>query len=166
MQGAQPRGASVTSGAVSAFEALAAGDVTINTVAMPALASGVSAAGRVTQLVDAINSLKRVTGVVAVKVTSTTFKLTASVDIVVATLAGAATLSNTGLTAGTTAKTLVLLLTRAAFGKNVSGSDHDIIKLGGQEINVKHAKAMGLLDQIGTTTIEYTPPAAPTRVDA
>jgi hypothetical protein len=159
----------VTSGTVSAFEALGSGDVTINTVAIPALGSGVSSAGRVTQLVDAINALRSVTGVLAVKVTSTTFALHSSIDIVIAALGGTATLGNTGLTAATTDADagLTTLATRIAFGSAPAATDADIIKVGGQEINVKHAKAMGLLGRVGTTDIEFTMPRpAATRVDA
>lgn len=166
MNGTAPKGASVTSGAVSTFAALSAGNVTINTVAIPAIAGGANAVAQVDQLVAVINSMRHVTGVQATRVTTTTFKLEAGVDIVVAALGGTATLANTGLTAGTTAKTAVLLATRHVHGSSVSGSDQDIVKQGNVEINVKHARAMGLLGRQGATDIELSGSAVATRVNA
>src|SRR6185369_18018735 len=96
LQGTPPTGASVTSGTVSTFAALSAGNVTINTVAIPAIVGGANAAAQVDQLVAAINSMFSQTGVEATKVTSTTYKLQAGVNIVVAALTGTATLANTG----------------------------------------------------------------------
>lgn len=164
--GTSPKGASVTSGVVSTFAALSAGNVTINTVAIPAIAGGANAVAQVDQLVNAINSMFHSTGVQAERVTSTTFKLNGGVSIVVAALGGTATLANSGLTAGTTALVPVLLATRHVHGTGVSGSDADIIKQGNVEINVAHAKRMGLLARQGVVDVELTGAAVATRVNA
>jgi len=163
--GTPPRGASVTSGVISTFTAITAGHITINTVAMPALGAAADAATRTQDLVDAINSMFSVTGVRAVRVTATTYSLNASVPIVVAALGGTATLANCGLTAGTTAVSSTPLLTsRKAHGSSAAGSDAEVVLYGGNAINVKHAKAMGLLDRVGSTDVEIAPAAAYTRV--
>ena len=164
--GTSPRGASVTSGTVSTVTAIGAGDITLNTVALPAIAAAATAAERVDQLIAAVNSLTSQHGIVAQKVTSTTYKLGRGDDIIVAALAGTATLANCGLTAATTAATTNLLDTRKAFGSSVSGSDQEVIVYGGQEIDVKSAKSMGLMDRIAGADVEITPAATPTRTDA
>src|SRR5574340_7244 len=98
-------GAAVTSGAISTLTAITAGDITVNTVPLPAIGAAADANTRVDQLVAAFNSVKDLTGIVAVKVSGTTYELTASVSIVIAALGATATLANCGLTAGTTAFT-------------------------------------------------------------
>jgi len=179
LHGTPPVGASVTSGTISTFSAVGAGDVTINTVAMPAMGAVASAAARCDQIVAAINSMQNVTGILAVKVTTTTFKLQASVAIVVAALGGTATLANTGLTAGTTALGAMSILdTRKQFGTNKTPSAQDVVKVGNGWMTVANALELGLLvvvngnpvdggfdDRAGI--IEQTQAAqTPTRVDA
>lgn len=154
--GGVPMGASVTSGTISTFTAIGAGDVTINTKAMPAMAAAATAAARCDQLVGAINSMFTSTGVRACKVTATTFKLCASVAIVVAALAGTATLANCGLTAGTTAYSAgTMAASRKAFGSDVSGTDADVVKWGSMEIPVHHAKELGLMDYVAGADVYY-----------
>jgi hypothetical protein len=154
-------GASVTSGAISAVTAIGAGDIKVNTVSVPAMSAAASNEARVDQLVAAINSIATLTGVVAVKVTSTTYKLTASQNIVIAALAGTATLANCGLTAATTAFAAgAILSTRKQFGTNKSGSDDDVVAFGKQWITVREAKELGLLDTLAGADVEVAPVAA------
>lgn len=145
--------------------ALAAGDVTINTVAMPAVAAGGDEA-RVDALVAAVNSMFSQTGVRAVKVTAATYALHASVDIVTEALAGAATLANTGLVLlgeTTSASAGTLQASRQAFGKDVSGTDTDIVEpIAGFEVPVHHAKELGLMDYVAGADVYYDGAAAPT----
>jgi len=169
LHGTPPTGASVTSGTISAHAALSAGDVTINTKAVPAFADPGTNAAQCDALVAAINAIQNQTGVLAVKVTSTTFKLQASKNIVVAALAGAATLANTGLTAATTnVGAMSILDTRKAFGTNpASPSDFDIVQYGNQWIQMSEAVELGLIFRLPDGTYGQTQAAAaPTRVDA
>lgn len=166
LQGSLPVGAIFTSGTVSAFGAITAGHVTLNTIAMPAIDAVADAAARVDQLVTLFNQYADQTGVRAEKVTSVTYRLKAGVDIVIAALGATANAANTGLTAGTTAKTDVLMATRKAFGSGSANDDTAIVKLGSMEVTVAAAKKMGLIDRIAGTDVELQGAQTPTRTDA
>lgn len=166
-QGALPEGASVTSGTISGTGAISAGGVTINTVALPAVGAAASAAARCDQMVDAVNFMSGVTRVFAEKVTATTFRLWSRENIVVAALAGGATTANCGLTAGTTNYSAPAInATRKQFGTDVTPTDADIVKLGGQEITVAAMKKMGRMERIGSNDAYIRAPQTPTRTDA
>lgn len=166
LQGTPPTGASVTSGTVSTFAALSAGNITINTVAVPAIPGGANAAAQVDQLVAAINSVYSQTGVEATKVTSTTYKLQAGVNIVVAALAGTATLANTGLTAGTTTATEVLIASRKQFGTNKTPSDEDVVNYGNGWMTVRAARKAGFITTVAGADVDVQKAQTPTRTDA
>jgi hypothetical protein len=166
LHGTPPTGASVTSGAVSAAGAITAGGITLNTVAIPAIAGGADAPTQVDQLVAAINSMQNVTGILAVRVTTTTFKLQSTAPLVVAALGGGATLANSGLTAGTTAATPPLLGTRKQFGTNANGSDEDVIAYGNQWMTLRAAGHMGLVQKVNGVYVENQPAQASTRVNS
>lgn len=167
LQGARLKGASVVSGTVSAFTEVTAGHITVNTIVFPVVPAVASVTLRVDQLVAMFNDHSALTGVRAVRTTSSTFTLYASVPIVIA-LGATGTVARCGLSAATTAATLVLLLdaNRVAFGTNAEGSDNDIVSLGGMTFTVKQAKAMGLADTLAGADVELEGAATPTRTDA
>jgi flagellin len=94
--------ATVTGVAASAFTAIVAGDLTINTVSVGGVDLDASATERAAGIRNAINSVADQTGVYATNDTATTVTLTSSAPIVVG-LASTATTATTGLTAATTA---------------------------------------------------------------
>ena len=164
--GTPPRGASVTSGVISTLTAITAAHITLNSVALPAIGVAANANERVDQLVAAVNSLTSQHGIVAVKVSTTTYSLNRGASIIVAALGGTATLANCGLTAATTAATTALLATRKAHGSSTSGSDQEVVVFGNQQITVKVAKNIGILDRVAGADVELSPAATPTRVNA
>lgn len=93
--------AQVTGVAATATTAITAGDLTINTVSVGAIATAGSATERAAQIRDAINSVADQTGVYARNDTATTLTLVSTGDITIG-LAGTATTATTGLTAATT----------------------------------------------------------------
>ncbi|MFY9976422.1 MAG: flagellin [Chromatiaceae bacterium] len=93
--------AQVTGVAATATTAITAGDLTINTVSVGAIATASSATERAAQIRDAINSVADQTGVYARNDTATTLTLVSTGDITIG-LAGTATTATTGLTAATT----------------------------------------------------------------
>jgi flagellin len=95
--------AQVTGAAASAFTAITAGDLTINTVSVGPIAADTNAANRAASIAAAVNSISGTTNVYATVLNSTQVTLTNSSggDIVIG-LAGTATLATTGLTAATT----------------------------------------------------------------
>jgi len=96
--------AAVTGVAATAFTAITAGDLTINTVSVGGVAADTSATERAAGIRDAINSIADQTGVYATNDTATTVSLTSTNAIVVGLAAAStATLATTGLTAATTA---------------------------------------------------------------
>ncbi|MGQ0528867.1 MAG: flagellin [Panacagrimonas sp.] len=96
--------ATVTGAAASAFTGITAGDLTINTVSVGAIAADTSATERAASIRTAVNSVSDQTGVYAVNDTATTVTLVSTSAAVVVAHAGAtATAATTGLTAGTTA---------------------------------------------------------------
>jgi len=98
--------ASVTGAAATAFTAVTAGDLTINGVAVGAVALDVDAATRATGLIEAINAVATQSGVIAYAASATTVQLVGEADIVVAFAGGSASAATTGLTAATTAATV------------------------------------------------------------
>ncbi len=96
--------AQVTGAAASAFTAITAGDLTINTVSVGAIAADTNAANRASSVMAAVNSYASQTGVYATILASapTQVVLSSSSAITVG-LAGTATTATTGLTAATTA---------------------------------------------------------------
>lgn len=145
MNGASPQGASVTSGTVSTFGAITAGHIILNGVTFPVVPAVASAAARVDQLIARINSYTSQTGVVARKVTTTTYKLEAGVAIT-ATLGATATVASCGfVTAINASLTPVILATRRALGTGANTGNAAIVQIGNQWIDVKSAKAMGYL---------------------
>jgi hypothetical protein len=167
-KGTAPRGASVTSGTVSAGTAITAAHIEINGVAFPAVALAADAATRVDQLVALINSYFTLTGVWAEKVTSTTYKLLSGAAIT-ATLGASATVATFGFATSISdpldGQSLLAGSNRVKFGSGVVSGDDAYINYGSQDINVKHAKAMGLLGSALGADIEMTPAATPTRTD-
>ncbi len=97
--------ASVTGAAATAFTAIAAGDLTINTVSVGAVALDTSATERAAGIRDAINSVADQTGVYARNDTATTVTLVSTTGNIVIGLATTATTATTGLTAATTTAT-------------------------------------------------------------
>lgn len=97
--------ASVTGAAATAFTAIAAGDLTINTVSVGAIALDTSATERAAGIRDAINSVADQTGVYARNDTATTVTLVSTTGNIVIGLATTATTATTGLTAATTTAT-------------------------------------------------------------
>ncbi len=98
--------ASVTGAAATAFTAITAGDLTINTVSVGAVALDTSATERAAGIRDAINSVADQTGVYARNDTATTVTLVSTTGNIVVAFAGAsATTATTGLTAATTTAT-------------------------------------------------------------
>ncbi|MDJ0882352.1 MAG: flagellin [Gammaproteobacteria bacterium] len=93
--------AQVTGAAATAFTAITAGDLTINTVSVGGVTADTSATERAAGVRDAINSVSDQTGVYATNDTGTTITLTSTDDIVIG-LGGTATTATTGLTAATT----------------------------------------------------------------
>ncbi len=98
--------ATVTGVAATAFTAITAGDLTINTVSVGAIAANASATERAGAVRDAINSVAAQTGVYATTDTPTTVTLSSTSAITIG-LAGTATTATTGLTAATTATSSV-----------------------------------------------------------
>ena len=96
--------AQVTGAAASAFTAITAGDFTINTVSVGAIAADTNAANRASSVMAAVNSYASQTGVYATILASapTQVVLSSSSAITVG-LSGTATTATTGLTAATTA---------------------------------------------------------------
>jgi hypothetical protein len=165
--GTPPSGASVTSGTISTVTAIGAGDIKVNTISVPAMDAADDANARVDQLVAAINTIYPLTGVFAEKVTTSTYRLKAGVNIVIAALTGTATLANCGLTAATTNKTdPALLASRKQFGTNATGSDGDVVMHGNQSIPMKAAREMGLLQTVAGSTVQMQGAQTPTRTDA
>lgn len=160
LKGSAPRGASVTSGTVSAGTAITAGHIIIAGFTFPAVPLAGSASARVDQLIALINSAYNQTGVWAEKLTATTYKLSASKTIT-ATLGASATVSTfgfaTSISQAVSAAVLLAAGNRKAFGSGSASDDTAVIKYGAQEINVKHAKAMGLLDSVAGADVELTP---------
>lgn len=98
--------ASVTGAAATAFTAITAGDLTINTVSVGAIALDTSATERAAGIRDAINSVADQTGVYARNDTATTVTLVSTTGNIAIAFAGAsATTATTGLTAATTTAT-------------------------------------------------------------
>jgi len=95
--------ATVTGIAATAFTAITAGDLLINTVSVGAVALDTSATERAAGIRDAINSVADQTGVYATNDTATTITLTSDVAITVGAFGGTASTAITGLTAATTA---------------------------------------------------------------
>ncbi len=96
--------AQVTGAAATAFTAITAGDLTINTVSVGGVTADTSATERAAGVRDAINSVSDQTGVYATNDTATTITLTSTSDITIG-LGGTATTATTGLTAATTTAT-------------------------------------------------------------
>ncbi len=98
--------ASVTGAAATAFTAITAGDLTINTVSVGAVALDTSATERAAGIRDAINSVADQTGVYARNDTATTVTLVSTTGNIAVAFAGtSATTGTTGLTAATTTAT-------------------------------------------------------------
>ena len=167
--GTAPRGASITSGTVTSATAITAAHININGVNFPAVDAVGTAAERVDQLVALINSYFTLTGVWAEKVTSTTYKLTSGAAIT-ATLGASATLARCGFATSISdpldGQVLLASGNRVLFGTGVVTGDDAYINYGAQDINVKHAKSMGLLGTALGADIEMEPAATPTRTDA
>lgn len=164
--GTAPRGASVTSGTVSTFAQITAGHVILNGVTFPVIPAVANAAARVDQMVAMINSHYTLTGVWAEKVTATTYKLCASVTIA-ATLGASATVASCGfatsISQAVSGAVILAAGNRKAHGSGSSSDDSAVVGFGSQQINVKHAKAMGIMDRVNGVDIELTPPVAPTK---
>ena len=95
--------AQVTGAAASAFTAVTAGDLTINTVSVGAIGVDASATERAASVRTAINSVSDQTGVYAVNDTATTVTLVStSANIVIAHAGATSSAAITGLTAATT----------------------------------------------------------------
>ena len=94
--------ASVTGAAATAFTAVTAGDLTINTISAGGIAVDGNATERAAGIRNAINSVADQTGVYATNDTATTITLTSNAAITIG-LAGTASTATTGLTAATTA---------------------------------------------------------------
>ena len=88
-------------GPPATLAALASGDVTINGVALGAVAASTSATTRASDLLTAINNASSSTGVIAYDQGGGVLKLVGDKNITIA-FAGAATTATTGLTAATT----------------------------------------------------------------
>ena len=161
--GTPPKGASVTSGTVSAGTAITAGHVIINGFTFPAFPVMGTVALRVDQIVEMINKAFSQTGVLAVKVTSTTYKLCAGVAIE-ATLGASATVATFGFATeiDDPLDSQALLTGRDNFGSGTDSDDSAYINYGSQDINVKHAKGMGILERVAGADIEVEPAATPT----
>jgi len=106
--------AQVTGAAASAFTAITAGDLTINTVSVGAIAADTNAANRASSVAAAVNAYSSQTGVYATILSSapTQVVLTNSASVpatpnIVIGLAGTATTATTGLTAATTTASTV-----------------------------------------------------------
>ncbi|GMU72703.1 MAG: flagellin [Burkholderiales bacterium] len=106
--------AQVTGAAASAFTAITAGDLTINTVSVGAIAADTNAANRASSVAAAVNAYSSQTGVYATILSSapTQVVLTNSGSVpatpnIVIGLAGTATTATTGLTAATTTASTV-----------------------------------------------------------
>lgn len=164
--GTAPRGASVTSGTVSAGTAITAGHIDINGVAFPAVAEVASAALRVDQLIALINSYFTLTGVRAEKITSTTYKLLSGAAIT-ATLGATATVATFGFATSISDPLdgQQLLDDRKAFGSDAASSDSGYVDFGSQDITVKHARDLGLMERVLGADVEVTPAETPTRTD-
>ena len=93
--------AAVPAGVPATLAALASGDVTINGVAVGAVAGSTSATTRASDLLTAINNASSSTGVIAYDQGGGVLKLVGDKNITIA-FAGAATTATTGLTAATT----------------------------------------------------------------
>jgi flagellin len=95
--------AQVTGAAATAFGAITAGDLQINTVSVGAIAADTNAANRAASIAAAVNSVSGTTNVYATLLSTTQVTLTNSSggNIVIA-LSGTADTANTGLTAATT----------------------------------------------------------------
>ncbi|MEZ5499546.1 MAG: flagellin [Steroidobacteraceae bacterium] len=94
--------ATVSGAAATAFDDLAAGDVTINGVDLAAISGDTTDAERAQSLLAAINDVSNQTGVIGyLNTAGTGIDLVGTGDIDIA-LSGAATTANTGLTAATT----------------------------------------------------------------
>jgi flagellin len=95
--------AQVTGAAATAFGAITAGDLQINTVSVGAIAADTNAANRAASIAAAINAVSGQTDVYATLLSTTQVTLTNSSggNIVIA-LSGTADTANTGLTAATT----------------------------------------------------------------
>ncbi len=98
--------------AATAFTAITAGDITINNVAIGAVAAGGTAGPQGANIAAAINAVSAATGVSATAAAGGAVTLTASDgrDIIIG-LAGTATTATTGLTAATTHSTVTLTAT-------------------------------------------------------
>jgi len=95
--------AAVTGAAATAFTAITAGHLLINTVSVGAVAADTSATDRAAGIRDAINSVADTTGVYATNDTATTITLTSDATITVGAFGATASTAITGLTAGPTA---------------------------------------------------------------
>jgi len=95
--------AAVTGIAATAFTAITAGHLLINTVSVGAVAADTSATDRAAGIRDAINSVADQTGVYATNDTATTITLTSESTITVGAFGATASTAITGLTAGPTA---------------------------------------------------------------
>lgn len=162
-KGQAPKGASITSGTVSAGDAITAAHIEINSVAFPAVAEAADAEARVDQLIALINSYFTLTGVWAEKVTAATYKLTSGAEIT-ATLGATATVATFGFVTSISdpldGQELLASGNRKLFGSGIVTGDDAYIEYGSQDVNVKHAKDMGLLGEALGADIEMTPAAA------
>jgi hypothetical protein len=59
-----------------------------------------------------------------------------------------------------------LITTRKQFGTNKNATDADTVKYGNQDINLKHAEAMALVENVAGTYGTITQPVAATRVNS
>lgn len=147
-QGQAPKGATITSAEIEAMDAIDAGDIEINGVAFPAVAEADDVEHRVDQLVALFNAHFTLTGVWATKVDASSYKLDSGAAIA-ATLGSTATEETCGFETEIDdpldGQVLLASGNRVKFGTGLVTGDDAYINYGSQDINVKHAKAMGLL---------------------
>jgi flagellin len=147
--------AQVTGAAASAFTAITAGDLTINTVSVGAIALDGNAANRAASIAAAVNSVSGTTSVYATVLNSTQVTLTSSSgNPIVVGLAGTATTATTGFTAGSTAAA-----SQTGFGaldiSSVAGADTAIVGMDAALTAVNSARAsMGALQNRFQSVVE------------
>jgi flagellin len=147
--------AQVTGAAASAFTAITAGDLTINTVSVGAIALDGNAANRAASIAAAVNSVSGTTSVYATVLNSTQVTLTSSSgNPIVVGLAGTATTATTGFTAGSTAAA-----SQTGFAaldiSSVAGADTAIVGMDAALTAVNSARAsMGALQNRFQSVVE------------
>jgi flagellin len=95
-------GTGIGTGTITSFGAVAAGDISINGVAIGAVAAGTDAATQAASLLTAVNAVSAQTGVVATNLLGVVTLTSASAGGIQVTNKGSATTGTTGFAAGTT----------------------------------------------------------------